>query len=179
MEQADRVNQVNTQVQRRLSGLGWRSYTNIRYAVVIALAALAAGLALTALGGFVSVSAMLAIPALLALILLLYLRGYLLLTGVTVVAAIFLDFYQIIGRPLHEPVVALGLALLVVGFLFFTQTEETPWVALRHLRFWALFLIVAALAIPRGGSLSQTVSYYVTILAASLVMYVLGTQITR
>jgi len=130
-------------------------------------------------GGYVGVTAMSALPALLALALLFVLRRYVLLAGVTVVAAIFLDFYQALGRPLHEPVVALALALAVVGFLFLIQSEETPWVPLRHLRFWAVLLVVAALAIPRGGSLSQTVSYYVTILATGLAMYALGTQITR
>ena len=174
-----RGNQAGQRLRQQLSNLGWLPYGGAIFAVLVVVVALAGGLLLSTLGGYLGVTALLALPALLALALLFLLRQYVLLAGMTVVAAIFLDFYQLLGHPLHEPVVALALALAVVAFLFLIQSEETPWVPLRHLWFWAALLFVAALAIPRGGSLSQTVSYYVTILATGLAMYALGTQITR
>jgi O-antigen ligase len=167
------------QVTERLGTFGWRLERNNTLALAtIGVIALALGIALSALGRS-SLSALLAVPAALAILLLICLRQYLLLAALVVFVAIFIDFYQFVGLPLHEPVAALLLAFVVLAILFFTQSERTPWISLRHLIPWAALLVLAALAIPRGGSLSQTVSYYVTIFGIAIVVYCLGTQVSR
>ncbi len=165
-------------VQRTRDTLTWLD-TGGAWAVATLIAgAFVVGVALAALGQLNS-AVLFAFPLLLVFILLLTMRRFVLLTGVVVACAIFVDFYEIVGRPLHEPVVAITLAVIILAVIFFTQSAERPWVRMRHLLLWALFLGFAALEIPRGGSLTQTVSYYVEVLGTSFIMYLLGTQVIR
>jgi hypothetical protein len=147
-------------------------------APAIALAAAALGFACVALGQLTK-SFVFAIPALLALVLLLTTRSYRLMAAILVVTVIFMDFYQAFGLPLHEPVVGVVLALVLLVVIFLAQSEEVPWVPLRLVAFWALLLVLTALAIPRGGQIPQTIEYFVTIFGTGAVMYCVGTQVTR
>ena len=120
----------------------------------------------------------LAIPLAGALILLYVARQYLAVTAIMLVTAIFLDFYQLIAPPLHEPVLWLLLAAALVAALFLAQSRARPWVRVPHLRLWLLLLVVAGLAVPRG-SLTETGMYYVTVFVNGLLLYVIGVQVVR
>jgi hypothetical protein len=147
-------------------------------APAIAMAAVAIGIAGIVLGQL-TYAFEVAIPALLAIVVLLTTRSYRLLAVIIVFTVIFIDFYQLFGLPLHQPVVGIALAVVLIAVLFLTQSDDVPWVPLRHVAFWALLLFLAALAIPRGGSVAQTVEYFVTIFGTGAVMYCVGTQVTR
>jgi hypothetical protein len=95
-----------------------------------------------------------------------------------VVVAIFIDFYELIGLPLHEPIAALLLAVAYLAALFFLQSADFPWIPLRHLVPWSALLLLTVLALPRG-TLSQTALYFSSTFVAALVMFALGTEITR
>ncbi len=164
--------------RRTLSELSWRPTVTLWTIATVSVCAFVVGIALAALGQL-DYAVLLAFPALLIVALLIAQRQYLALTGLVVAIAIFVDFYEIVGLPLHEPVAAMALATIVIAVIFFGQSVERPWVSLRYLLLWALLLGLAGLAIPRGGSLTQTVTYYVTIFGTSIVMYCLGTQVVR
>lgn len=152
--------------------------TNTWMLVTAAVGSLLIGLLLAALAQL-DFAVVFVFPALLVIILLIGFRQYIALTGVVVCIAILVDFYEIFGLPLHEPVVAITLASLLIAIIFFFQSAERPWISLRHLQVWALLLALTGLAVVRGGSLVATVPYFVTIIVTSIVMYCLGTQVIR
>jgi O-Antigen ligase len=147
-------------------------------APAIVVAAAGIGFAGIVLGQLAS-AFVLATPALLALVVLLTTRSDRLMAAILVVTVIFVDFYQAFGLPLHQPVVGVALALVLLAVLFLAQSEEVPWVSPRLVAFWALLLVLTALAIPRGGQIPQTIEYFVTIFGTGAVMYCVGTQVTR
>lgn len=139
-----------------------------------------------AFGGSVLVSAIgqasatraLAIPLLIGLILLYVCRQYLAVTALIVTTAIFVDFYQIIAPPVHEPVLWFVLAVALAIVIFVAQSRKWPWMHVPHLGLWVLLLVVAGLAVPRGH-ITATAMYYVIVFVNGLVMYVIGVQVVR
>jgi len=165
-------------VQRTRDALIWLDSGSVWAVATLIVGAIVVGVALAAIGQL-DAAILYAFPILLILLMLLATRRFVLLTGVVVACAIFVDHYEIVGRPLHEPVVAIALASVILAVIFFTQSAERPWVRLRNVLIWAALLGLAAIEVPRGGSLTQTVTYYVEVFGTSIVMYVLGTQVIR
>lgn len=143
-----------------------------------ALVAAVAGGVLVSAAGQSSPAAAVAIPLAFGVILLYLSRHYLEVAVVITTAAIFLDFYQIVAPPLHEPVIWLLLAAALVAVMFLAQSHTWLWVRVPHLWLWMLLLVVAGLAVPRG-QLTATASYYVTVFINGLLMYVIGVQVVR
>ncbi|HEX9036783.1 MAG TPA: O-antigen ligase family protein [Ktedonobacterales bacterium] len=148
-----------------------------RALLILAVWATLAGVALAFVGQY-SVSLLFAILAGICAALLYFARQETALTGVIVVVVIFVDFYQIVGLPLREPVVGIALAALLIGALFLTQSDARPWSPVSGRGFWALTLALAGLAVARG-SITQTGFYFLTVFVGPLLMYILGAQVAR
>jgi O-antigen ligase len=164
------IDQPSLRIQkrrRRLPHVAW-------IALVVALA----GGIVVSVAGQRSMYTALAVPMAIAVVLLYVSRQYLAVTVIIVLSAIFLDFYQIVAPPVHEPVVWFLLASALIVTIFLMQTRERPWAHVPHLGLWVLLLIVAGLAVPRGH-ITATAMYYVTVFVNGLVMYIVGVQVVR
>jgi O-antigen ligase len=109
---------------------------------------------------------------------LIFLRQYALAAALALVAAIFFDFYPLDRLPLGEPVVGLFIASVLIAFFLLAQADQLPWIKPRYIAVWLIFLLLTALAVPRGPLL-YTRPYFVTTIITSYVFYLLGTQVTR
>jgi hypothetical protein len=143
----------------------------------MSIAGVAAGVLVSAVGQRGATFA-LAIPLAIGLILLYLGRQYIAVTTLVVITGIFVDFYQIIAPPLHEPVLWLLLAGTLIVAVFLAQSHQWPWVRVPHLGLWCLLLVAAGLAVPRGR-LTETGMYFVTVIVSALLMYVVGVQVVR
>jgi O-antigen ligase len=164
-------------LSRRATDFGWWLAGVSPFTWGIAAFGMATGLLIVVLAELNATLAFLPMT-LLAAVAVVVLRQYALLGALAIVAAIFLDFYQVAGLPLHEPIIGLLMASAVVAYFFLAQSDHLPWIAPRNVVAWLIFLLLTAPAVPRGP-LSDTVSYFVTTIITSLVFYLLGTQIAR
>ena len=143
--------------------------------VALALVALVGGVALARLS-----------PLSLALVLVaatlvnvLVLRRDELSAATIAVVAVLIDWYELVGAPLREPVVATLLAVVLFSLLFMTQSHERPWVAPPYLWLWGALLVLAALPVLHGVTLTQSIVYYLGIFANAFLMSVIGAQVAR
>jgi hypothetical protein len=135
------------------------------------------GIAMAAVGEE-SLSLMFALVAAVAAALL-YLAGQdVMLTAIIVVVVIFVDFYELFGLPLREPVVGIALSGLLLAALFLTQTRAQPWSRIPGIWFWAILLALAGLAIPRGA-ITATAFYFLTVFIGPMLLYIVGVQVGR
>jgi O-antigen ligase len=145
--------------------------------IVVGCGAALLGVALAAVGQ-ASLSLMFGLLAALVAWLMYLARQETLLAGVIVAVAIFVDFYQIIGLPLRQPVMAVALSAALLAILFFTQSDARPWQRIPQLGFWTAFVALAMLGVPRGP-MTQTGFYFLTVIVGPFLLYLLGTQVAR
>jgi hypothetical protein len=102
------------------------------------------------------------------------------LTAITIVAVtLVIDWYQILGTPLHFPVVGVVMAAGVVVMMFLQQSAERRWVSVPNVGLWLLLLILAVVPMARGISLTEGVTYYLQVFLSPLLMATLGASIAR
>lgn len=106
-----------------------------------------------------------------ALILVLHLDE-LAVTGVIVIN-IVVDLYF----ALYFVSLVMALAMLLIFFL--ARSPRHPWVALRALWLWALFLVLAIFSVTQTITPFDGMQYYLKVFFTGFIMYWLGTIITR
>jgi O-antigen ligase len=101
------------------------------------------------------------------------------LAVVIVVISVMLDWYQLLGTPLHFPIIALVAAGGLLALLFLMQSRERPWASLPSWPLWGVLLVLAVPAILIGSSKSESAQYALSVLGNGLLMYLLGAQLAR
>ncbi len=145
--------------------------------LIVACVAAILGMAVAAIGE-ASVALMFALLATVVAALLIIAGQETLLVGMIVVVSIFIDFYEIIGLPLREPVVGIALSAALVVTLFLAQSDARPWSYTPRLGFWVVLLALTGLAVPRGA-MTQTGFYFLTVIVGPFLLYILGVQVAR
>lgn len=97
------------------------------------------------------------------------------LAAMIVVASIMLDWYLF---P-RDPVFAISLAVTYLAYRFLTQSSERTWQTIRFylLALWAVMLIWELGEIHQSLRLGEGIRYYITVILAVPVMYVVGMQV--
>jgi O-antigen ligase len=87
------------------------------------------------------------------------------------------DATQLLRLPIHISVVSTGIALVLIGVMYFARPDRRTWVAVPYLALWLMVLIVALYPMTQGQSLTGAVKYYINVFVNGALMYVVGTQI--
>lgn len=95
-----------------------------------------------------------------------------------VVAEVLLDWSELLGAPLYWPLISLVCASILLVALFLTRSEDHPWIAMPY--FWIPALILALGLYPTYHALERgaAIQYYLEVLCAPMIMYVVGAQVT-
>lgn len=114
-----------------------------------------------------------------ALAIIVFLRHDEVTASVVIVMSVLIDWYQLVGAPLHAAIITPVVAFTLVSILFLTQSSERPWISPPYWWLWGLLLLFAAPAILRGNRLSESITYYMNIFVNALLMCFLGMQVAR
>ncbi|HEX8729967.1 MAG TPA: O-antigen ligase family protein [Ktedonobacterales bacterium] len=101
------------------------------------------------------------------------------MAGFIIVVEVLLDWSELVGAPLYWPLISLVCAGILLVVLFLTQSEDNPWVRMPYV--WIPALILALGLYPTYHALDRgaAIQYYLEVLCAPMIMYVIGTQVTR
>ncbi|HEX6123670.1 MAG TPA: hypothetical protein VFY89_10940, partial [Ktedonobacterales bacterium] len=95
--------------------------------------------------------------------------------AVAIAVAILIDYYQLILLPLNGfPWVGLLMMLAVLTLIFLQRAPERPWAALLDLRWWALLVVLVALAVPRSASVIGGAIYLINVVIVALCAWAVG-----
>jgi O-antigen ligase len=95
-----------------------------------------------------------------------------------VMTEVLLDWSELLGAPLYWPLISLVCASILLVVLFLTRSEDHPWIAMPY--FWIPALILALGLYPAYHALGRgsAIQYYLEVLCAPMIMYVIGAQVT-
>lgn len=99
--------------------------------------------------------------------------------GLIVVAEVLLDWSELVGAPLYWPLISLVCAGILLIVLIMTQSEDNPWITVPYA--WIPALILALALYPAYHALERgaAIQYYLEVLCAPMIMYVIGNQVAR
>lgn len=146
---------------------------------LLMLAGLLAGAALAALGSSLAVDVTAGIAFATVVVVLIVLDQLELVATIIVAVSLFIDWYQLFGKPLRIALAATVLSLLLVVFLFLSQSASRPWVTVPHIFAWILFLVLSTYATLRWVDAQDSVTYYTGVIVNAFGMFVIGVQIAR
>lgn len=103
-----------------------------------------------------------------------------LLASICIAVGVLVDWYHLIPWPLGIPVSFAGLiGLGMIGYRWFTQSPEHPWVWPPSTWLWLLLIVLASPAVLPGVDLTESFDYYVYVVVIALLMYALGVLLAR
>ncbi|MBJ7600959.1 MAG: hypothetical protein DLM67_14925 [Candidatus Nephthysia bennettiae] len=147
------------------------------------LAALLGGIVIALVGLTYTLIALVALAALIVLPLLLSLRIDEAMAVVILVINLLIDWYQLVDAtqllklPIHISVVSTGIALVLIGVMYFARPDRNPWITVPYLGLWLIVLILALYPMIQGQTLTGAVKYYINVFVNGALIYVVGTQI--
>jgi O-antigen ligase len=143
------------------------------------LGGLGSGTMLVALGTSTAVAITVTLGCVVAFVALVAFNQYEALASLVVVASLFLDWYQLVGKPLRIAVVSTLLASALLAVLFFRQSPTRPWVRLPLAGVWVVFLALCGWATIRGLDLQDSVTYYAGVVVNAVLICMIGLQLGR
>jgi O-antigen ligase len=147
------------------------------------LAALLGGIVIALVGLTYTLIALVALAALIVLPVLLSLRIDEAVAVVILAINLLIDWYQLVDAtqllklPIHISVVSTGIALVLVGVIYFGRPDRNPWITVPYLALWLIVLVIALVPMIQGQTLTGAVKYYINVFLNGALMYVVGTQI--
>ena len=96
-----------------------------------------------------------------------------------VVAAVMLDYYQLITLQIYAPVAATALACVLLGYIFLTQSGRCPWIRIPELAVWGGLLLLVALHLKQGVSSFGSLNDFNQVFVNAALAFILGTQVVR
>jgi O-antigen ligase len=147
------------------------------------LASLLSGVVLAVVGITYTLVGVVALGALVVLPLLFSLRVDETVAVVIVAVNLLIDWYQLVDAtqllrlPIHISVLSTGIALMMVGVMYFGRSPSKPWVSVPYLALWVLVLVFAVYPMLQGQTATGAVKYYINVFVDGILMYIIGTQI--
>jgi O-antigen ligase len=102
---------------------------------------------------------------------------------VVIAVNLLIDWYQLVDAtqllrlPIHISVLSTGIALVMVGVMYFGRSPSKPWISVPYLALWVLVLVFALYPMIQGQTATGAVKYYINVFVDGILMYIIGTQI--